>query len=64
MSSQSLRVFSPPPISSTTFSSADWCIIHMESKKVKHRIIEQFGLEGTLKDIQFQPPAMGRDTFH
>ena len=26
--------------------------------------IEWFGLEGTLKIIWFQPPAMGRDTFH
>ena len=26
--------------------------------------IEWFGLEGTLQIISFQPPAMGRDTFH
>ena len=29
-----------------------------------HRIIEWFGLEGTLQLIQFQPHAMGRDPFH
>jgi len=29
-----------------------------------HRIIEWFGLEGTLKTISFQPRAMSRDTFH
>ncbi|KFO72884.1 Centromere protein J, partial [Cuculus canorus] len=28
------------------------------------KIIEWFGLEETLKSIQFQPPAMGRDTSH
>ena len=27
-------------------------------------IREWFGLEGTIKFIQFQPPAMGRDTFY
>jgi len=27
-----------------------------------HRIIEWFGLEGTFKIIQFQAPAIGRDT--
>jgi len=26
--------------------------------------MEWFGLEGTLQIIWFQPPAMGRDTFH
>jgi len=29
-----------------------------------HRIIECFGLEGTLQIISFQPPAMGGDPFH
>jgi len=29
-----------------------------------HRIMEWFALEGTLKIIQFHPPAMGTDTFH
>ena len=28
------------------------------------RITEWFGLEGTLKIIQFNPPAMVRDIFH
>jgi len=28
----------------------------------RHRIIEWFGLRGTLKIISFQPPAIGRDT--
>ena len=31
---------------------------------MNHRTIEWFGLEGTLKLIQFQPPAMSRDIFH
>jgi len=31
---------------------------------IHHRITEQFGLEGTLKIIWFQPPAVGRDIFH
>ena len=31
---------------------------------VHRRIIEWFGLEGTLKITQFQPPAMSRDIFH
>jgi len=37
-----------------------------ESQRVSgyHRITEWFGLEGTLKLISFQPPAMGRDPFH
>ena len=26
--------------------------------------MQRFGLEGTIKLLQFQPPAMGRDTFH
>lgn len=29
-----------------------------------HRIPEQFGLKGTVKTIQFQQPAMARDTCH
>ncbi len=29
------------------------------SKKI-HHILEWFGLEGTLKPTQFQPPPMGR----
>jgi len=29
-----------------------------------HRLIECFGLEGTLKITQSKPPAMGRDIFH
>lgn len=29
-----------------------------------HRIIQQFGLEGTLKISYFQPPAVSRATFH
>lgn len=28
-----------------------------------HRITDWLGLGGTLKSIQFQTPAMGRDTF-
>jgi len=35
-------------------------IIHQQT----HRIIQWFGLEGTLQTISFQPPAMGRDPFH
>jgi len=31
---------------------------------LNHRTIKWFGLEGTLKITWFQPPAMGRDTFH
>lgn len=30
----------------------------------EHRITEWFGLEETLKILQFHLPAMGRDTFH
>ena len=32
--------------------------------KYYYRIIEWFGLGGTLKLIWFQPPAMSRDIFH
>ena len=31
---------------------------------MNHRITDWFRLEGTLKPIQFHPPAMGRDTSH
>jgi len=36
----------------------------MGQMHVHQRIIEWFVLEGTLKIILFQTPAMGRDTFH
>lgn len=29
-----------------------------------HRVIKQLGLQGTLRTMQFQPLAVGRDTFH
>ena len=32
-----------------------------EQSSLDHRTIEWFGLEGTAKTIEFQPPAVGRD---
>lgn len=31
-------------------------------KSLDHRLVEHFGLEATLKIIQFQPPAVVRNT--
>ncbi|KAJ7424249.1 hypothetical protein BTVI_07281 [Pitangus sulphuratus] len=38
-------------------------LLAVGSGSPKIRIPEWFGLKGTLKIVQFQPPAMGRDTF-
>ncbi|PKU29536.1 zinc finger ccch domain-containing protein 11a [Limosa lapponica baueri] len=35
-----------------------------QRQQARIEITEWFGLEGTLKIIQFQPPALGRDTSH
>jgi len=32
----------------------------MQKAPIPHRIIEQFGLEGTLQIIKFQPPCHGQ----
>lgn len=37
------------------------CYVDIENE---YRIIEWFGLAGTLKSIQFQTPSVSRDTFH
>lgn len=39
--------------------------VSVSNKETKsYKIIKGFGLEGTFKILEFQPPAMGRVSFH
>ena len=58
-------------IKSQDTDMCQWCTgqnrpVHTEEINLTefHRNIEWFGLQGTSKVIQFQPPTMARDTFH